>query len=396
MIELDGVQYQVESAESNADAIFRYANEYANEKQLRDREGDLIQFEKNWTNPLYLIAYGAGVLFSYVQRLVYSAACGLNLAESSERQLMNIADIAGVKRREASVTTINAVAFSTTGGECQISTTDVGTIMTTEGPVDFAPAYDVTIPANSSAVIILIAQQAGSFAIEANTFSFTTPPTNLRLLSSSASVPGLEEESIANFRRRLARRGQSNSNQDEAASDIGSLAGVSSCSIIFNPSITDNLVVHDVTIPPRQAALYVQGYNAGIAEAYYRHMTCGTATSTNAFVQTYTGVNGQAFTVNVIPPIQQPVYIRIYAREDLSDVEKSNTKDTVLAMAATQQVGQMLSSTEVIDALQAAYGDKHWDGCSLSLDGSSYSYKVSPASDTLLTFSAGNIEVFTE
>ena len=160
----------------------------------------------------------------------------MSVAESSERQLLNLSDLAGIKRTKATHTTIAGVVYANleeTGAvDCVITQEMEATITIAGIDVVFHPAFDVTVPIGESRNIVLVADQLGSFNISANTItSFDDPVPGLRMLSTGASTPGQEKESIASLRERLQRRTVDSTQIEKAAAAIQNLEGVAMCSI---------------------------------------------------------------------------------------------------------------------------------------------------------------------
>ena len=267
MVLLDGIEYNVKTPDENLDDVITYVNDYCAAKNITNSLGELIEIEPNEANPLYQMFRGFAYLTTVMQKLIYSAGCGMSIAEASERQLLNLADIAGIKRTQATRTVISGVAFaqltSVTLDPCEITQDMTATLTIAGTDVVFHPAFDVTIPAGESRSIVLIAEQYGSYAIAANTITqFDDPISNLRMLSTAASIPGQDIETIAALRERMQRRVVEGTQVEKAETEIQNLEGVSMCSIYFNYSPSESSPVEYgdsvIDVPPRQALILVQ------------------------------------------------------------------------------------------------------------------------------------------
>ena len=112
MIELDGIQYNVNTPEENATSMVNFINNFCATRNIRNSKGELISIDANTANPMYMIIYGLAYLVSAVQRLIYSVGCAFSISSSSDRQLLNLATLSGVKRKGASPTIVNCIIYA--------------------------------------------------------------------------------------------------------------------------------------------------------------------------------------------------------------------------------------------------------------------------------------------
>ena len=409
MLLLDGIEYEVKTPDENLDDIVTYINDYCQANDIKNTLGEVIYIEANEANPLYQALRGLSYLTTIMQKLQYSAGCSVSVAESSERQLLNLSDIAGIKRTKATHTTIAGVVYANLeeagAVDCIITKEMEATITIAGMDVVFHPAFDVTVPIGESRNIVLVAEQLGSFNISANTITgFDEPVPGLRLLSTGASTPGQEKESIASLRERLQRRTVDSTQIEKAASAIQNLEGVAMCSIYFNYSPRENETVPygdiNITVPPRQALIFVQGWSTdpvAIARTFYRYLLCKTAGSDvpEAQYQDYTTRAGQDLRVWILPPKQQAVYLRIYIKNVLSYEQVDGIKDVICAMAGSLTIGQGISSVDIIKYVSSVYTNLTIQGAEVSLTGAdgTYSYVQSPYPTSIFYLSVDNISV---
>ena len=399
MVEVDGVEYALDDASTNAQRAVDAINEYTKENNIRDEEDNLVQIEPNWANPLYMILYGVGVLVTYIQNLLVSAANSISIAASSERQLLNLADLAMVKRKKASRTTVVGTVYSNLSSEeavpCVVTTEDAIEVMSGSDTVTFRPAFDITVPIGESKTIIFVADSPGSYSIPANTLAFAVNPSGFRRMVTEASIPGQEAETIQQLRNRLQNRSVQYSAQDAAQEEITQLDGVTVASVYFNHSVTDDQTVGTIVVPPRQALVFVQGYSDGIAEAFYKHMDCQVAgaTAPNVIRQDYVTHCGQRIPVYVQQPVQVEVYVRLYVVGEVADVTQQAYTDAICAIAHNLTIGQTLTSVDVIKAMQEAFPTDQFMGCQVGRDTDSFAYKVTSEPYELLTFNPGQIQI---
>lgn len=408
MILLDEIEYEVKTPDENLDDVVTYINDYCQANDIRNSLGEVISIDANEANPLYQILRGLSYLTTVLQKLIYSAGCSMSIAESSERQLLNLSDIAGIKRTRATRTVISGVAYADTlsPDPCTITQDMEATITVAGYDVVFHPAFDVTIPTGESRSIILVAEQLGAYNLSANTITqFDDPVPNLRLLVTNASVPGQDQETIASLRERLQRRVVDSTQIEKAATAIQNLEGVSMCTIYFNYSPRNDETVEygdiSITVPPREALILVQGWSTSdptaIARTFYRYLMCKTAGGDVAGhqVQHYYTHAGQDLEVNILPPQQQPVYIKVYIHNTLSYEQINGIKDVICSLAGSLIIGQALTSTEVINAVSGIYTNLTVQGAELSLTGvdNSYSYIQTPSPTSVFYLNVDNVYV---
>lgn len=407
MVSLDGIEYDVKTPDENLDDVITYVNDYCAAKDVRNSAGEVIYIEPNEANPLFQMFRGFSYLTTIMQKLIYSAGCGMSIAEASERQLLNLSDIAGIKRTQATRTVITGVVFADVVGTdpCVITQSLSATITIAGADIVFHPAFDVTIPIGESRSIVLMAEQYGSFNISANTIQqFDDPVPGLRSMSTNNSTPGQALETIASLRNRLQRRAVEGTQIERAESAIQNLEGVSMCSIFFNYSPLEPVSIAygntSISVPPRQAILMVQGWSVeenAIARTFYRYLLCKTAGSEvpGAQTQKYITHSNQELEVTIIPPVQQPVWIKIYVKNTLSYEQIDGIKDTICSLAGTLLIGQPITSVDVITTVGKVYTNLTILGAAVSTTGeeTDYNYMVTPEETAVFFLSVDNIDV---
>jgi len=405
MIELDGLEYTIKTPEENTSDLVAFINDYCQAHDIRNSLGEIIYIDKNEANPLYMMMFGTSYLTTILQKLIFSAGSGLSVPDSSARQLLNIADAAHVKRNSATKTVIQGVVYANLDDvyavDCVITRQMTATVVTGTYSLAFHPAFDVTIPVGEARQIVLIAEDYGAFNISENTVtSFDDEVPGFRMMSTKASTPGQDQESIASLRARIQRRAVEGTMADRAAEAIRSLDGVGLCTVVFNDSPTTSMFVgsRHLELPPRQALVLVQGYSDDMAKAFLSCMVCKTAgedypLEVGAYSQIYTTHANQQIPVWIIPPQQIPVYIRIYINETLTQAQQTGIKDAIASLSANLSIGQPITSKMILDVVAAAYPDLTLQGAMVSKDNADYSYTVSPDNDEIFIFNLDNLYV---
>lgn len=409
MITLDGIEYDVKTPDENLDDVITYVNDYCLANDVKNSVGEVIHIEPNEANPLYQMFRGFAYLTTVMQKLIYSAGCSMSIAEASERQLLNLSDIAGVKRTQATRTVISGVVFANLDGpdavDCVITQDMTATITIAGADVVFHPAFDVTVPIGGSRAIVLMAEQYGSYNISANTLTqFDDPVPGFRSMATYNSTPGQALETIASLRNRLQRRATEGTQVERAETAIQNLEGVSMCSIFFNYNPWEPTSIAygntSISVPPRQAVLLVQGWSVeanAIAKTFYRYLLCKTAGSevAGAQQQVYVTHSGQELPVTILPPVQQALYVRIFIKNTLSYEQVDGIKDVICSLAGSLIIGQSISAVDVTNAVSAIYTNLTVQGAEISLTGEegTYSYMQAPAQTAVFSFSVDNIAV---
>lgn len=401
MIELDGIQYELKTPQENAESAIAYVNDYCKAHNVKNSHNELVQIEQNWANPLYCIIFGFSYLVTILQKLIYNAGCSLNIARASDRQLLNVAEIANVRRKKATRTTIVVMLYANLSTDtdpvpCLITKDLLVTVNYGGNPITFSPAYETTIPVNGSISMVLLCDQEGSYSIPAGSItSFDVNPQGFRKLISQASIPGQKEESIANLRKRIQERSTTGTQLDRAAIDITQLPGVTLCNIFFNYSNTSETVINGIIVPPRQSLLFVQGYSDDISRVFYNHLSCITAGKDYQYAikQDYETHAGQKISVYIIPPTVVYPQIRIFIGEKIISEVRQGVKDAIASLSEEMSIGEVLTSTKIINKIQSSYPQLSVSGVQLALEDNVFSYQVQAQEYQLFQFDDSKISI---
>lgn len=420
MIELDGVEYLIKTPEENTHDLLQTINNYCSEHNILNSKQELVQIAPKMSNPLYMILWGLGYLVTVIQNLIFSIGKGLNVQASSDKQLLNIADMANIKRASASLTTFSARLEKMSIGDedyqegtpCVITSNDV---ITFNGIV-YAPAVHPSIELIADgdvAYVTFVAQTPGSYSIAENTIqSFDTPITNLKSIYQYTAIPGQEQESIASLRQRIQRRQKSGSSLDAAIDAIRELPGVTACSIIYNESTTNSISVGEdnIQIPPRWALVLIQGYNQNIGQTYFEHITAQTIDynpdtgavddtrlnipeSRKLEIQWYTSHAMQKLPVMLTKPKFKYLYVRVYLSMAVVADIVSDIQNAVTTVALELVIGQQVTSAMILSKLESfsPYGIIGVTVSDSKTGG--YSYKTPEAPDVIWGMNVANIDV---
>lgn len=410
MIELDGIEYSVKTPSENTQDMLTTINNYAADNNITNSKGEQIYIEENFASPLYLILWALGYLVTVFQNLVYGLGKAFSVQGASEKQLLNIADMAGVKRGKPSLTTFDAIVIAMSSDNSAYDA-DVGTCtITTESTITYngivyKPAVypSLVLEAGQTGYLTFIAQTAGSYDIAEDAIQgFDDTIINLGVFKQYQSVQGQEQESIASLRERIQRRQYSGTSIDACMDAIRALEGVTTCNIYYNRSVKSDIPIgeDDIIVGAREALCLVQGYNEHIAETFYQYLTCPsvselavqTANPARILeVQYYTTHANQQVPLVLVKPKQEPIYIKVFIDQAVSSDVEYAMKTAVCSMARSLTVGQPITSSSIL-ALLEDYLQYGIQGVMISRDGESYSYKtLTTHADVLWTFNTDNV-----
>lgn len=422
MVEIDGIKYIAKTPSENTADLLKSINTYCSDHNIVNSKGEQVFIEANLANPLYIMLWALGYLTTVIQNLIISVGRAHNVQESSDDQLLNIADMAGIKRGRRSLTTltIKFVAMtdsnvqydpSINDGNCVIDTSH---IITYNG-ITYTPALhpSVTLAPGDVGYVTYVADRAGSYNISAGTITaLDTPVANCESIYQYASTPGQSQESIASLRERIQRRQISGTTVDAAIDAIRALEGVTLCNIYYNPDVVGYRQLGDdgIIVPARWALILVQGYNQNIAEAYFSNLTAPTVmldssgqpdlsnlqghTDRILDVQYYTTHAQQRIPVLICKPKQKYIYIRVYIGVSVVSSVELAMKQAVADIASDLTAGQSVTSADILAALQAFTAYK-LQGAMVSETGeeNTFKYQSKQAEDVLWVMNTENIKI---
>lgn len=394
MLEVDGEEYECQTPAEAATDLVNYINNYCQNNNIVNSKGETIYIDVSPTNPLYIICYGLGYLTGILQKMIYHAACAFSFSSSTEKQLLRLGQVAGISRRPASYSTMNVLVYASPTGNVEVPTDASITVPANGSTVVFTNVSDksLAIEAGGTGLVVLRADSYGAYSIAEGTASaFDSNIVNLRAIRQYASVPGQGIESIKAYRKRLQTNATQASMVDKCITALNSLSGITLANVIYNPSCNTDLVISGISVPPRDALLVVQGYSKEIADTYFKWMvseTCNPDTPETQ-VQYYTSGGGQKFPCYFISPTPQDVYIRIYHKDEISDVMKQSVIDEILTLNAELKIGNELNSADVINKVTDNIG---LQSVEVTLDTSNYTYRAKPDQIGLLILNQNNIQ----
>ena len=383
MVELDGRSYVVNTPTENAFALLDYVNQFMVDNDVKDKEGNVVQFKISLASPIWLLIIGIGYIATVCQKIMYAVAQAFNIADCSDQQVLSLAKIARLSRKEGSYTTVICTATASSNGPCSI-TTDLETKVTYEDTeYTFKPVYAVTIPAGLSAEVVLICTVTGPVYFEAGAITgFETEVTNLDSFTSSAPQPGSGLESISSLRTRIMTN-EAISPLTGAVQGINALDGVTKATVLYNPNYDSSMMLGGKTVPPKRAIVFVQGYSDNIAREYYKHMMAQTYDDGTAHQQNVVLENGQNFVLNYYAPVSVNLYVRVKVTSAQTVERELDIKTAIQNLSNSREIGENYTSAYIIDMLNVNLNFPEITGVELSTDGTNWS--------DVTSFNEGNI-----
>lgn len=369
MIELDGRSYVVNTPTENAFALLDYVNQFMIDNDVKNKKGEVVQFKISLASPIWLLMLGIGFLATVCQKIMYATAQAFNIADCSNQQVLNLARIARLSRKEGSYTTVNCTVTASSDGVCSI-TTDLEAKVTYEGEeYTFHPIYALDIPAGTAGDIILICDVTGPVYFEIGAIEhFTTDPENMENLSSSAPQPGSGLESITSLRTRLMTN-EAISPLSGANQGLNALDGVTKAVVLFNPNYDSSMVLGGKTVPPKRAIVFVQGYSEKIAQEYLKYMAAETYNDGTARQQSNVLENGQEFIINYYAPVAVNLKVQINVNKALTLERTEEIKKAVAALSNSRYIGENYTTSYIIDSLNTNLNFTEITGVLISSDG---------------------------
>lgn len=347
-IEYQGQTFVPLSPQENALTLVNYINEQLIINNVLDSEGSQAQIFVNAASPIWLILLAVGFAISTFQWLLQAAGNSLSIENCSDPQLLNLAQIAGTERIAGTKT----ILFVTvTAGPAGCTVTPANTLFYTP-EISFVPVGTTVIGASGTAEIETLASVVGPIYILAGEITaFNVTPVGVASVVNAAdSIPGRALETYLDLRKRLQAGGNILTSLDAAMFNIRNLEGISYCTIFFNPSLVNDLVIPGpYTIPPRTALPFIHGSNDDLASTFFSYLLCETVG--NLSVE-YTSLSGQVIDLNYRDVTFRDIYIKIVIAQDSGGINFiAEARRELLKASGTLSVGDNYTQQYLINYL---------------------------------------------
>jgi uncharacterized phage protein gp47/JayE len=393
---LDGIEYRNSEAFDIAVAMVDFINTYCKARDIRNTAGDVIHIDVNDASIIWLLTLAHAQRDSIIERMLYALGHNFNIAACSDEQLLNIAQIAKVQRKKPSPTTVVVSISALPTGDVHITQDVTVTVHTQETELVFSPAYELTVPAGATKPLVFIAHKTGAYHVEPGLISaFDSKVENLDTLSNLAAVPGNDWESLNSLRKRINIDNKSLTDAELAMNAIRSLSGVASCNIFVNYSTVDAVLINGVLLPPRKSIVYVNGYNASIANEYFRYLSIlpHTDGSAHVFRQDYITQSGQTLPCYFFTPQAVQVYINVIIDIQAISQRTAAIQNIILALNGKQGVGEQITASDVLKAFRDVPADYNILGATISMDGIVWTISSAVGVNETVAIARSNISV---
>lgn len=287
--EIDGETWQPQTAIEHADKIIDEINRLLQANEVKDKDGNIVQLNKNYSNALYLLALGDGQRFADNDAKLSNAINSFNIELCDDAQIENLLPIAAITRNPGSYSTLAVVVTASDDGQCVVP---AGARLPYEN-VNFVVQNETVISAGSSAVIETVCDTLGPVVVlSGEVTAFENEIANMEsVVNPTSSVPGVAPETTSALRRRLINADTIKYSLDGCKRALEELTGITHARVYFNYNTTETMeLAGGVEVDPRTAYIVVLGSSDKIAETYAEYMSAPTQNDPNA-EGTYSTVN---------------------------------------------------------------------------------------------------------
>lgn len=233
---------QIDTPYNNAVAILNRTNELLNENNILDSTGtEVAQLEQNVANPAWLFALACGQLHTSWQEKLAKAYSALDPQNCEDDQVLVLASLAGLKRGNGTPSHITVLITNTSDENI---TVPLGTTFTeTYTNQTWVLNTNLNLVGDAKQYATIYTTTDGEYNVPANTTFNYSGDLSITCESSSSSSGGSDVETISSLRNRISQGEDTANFVSHAKTAIELLSGIESCSIWFNSSSTNNLVI---------------------------------------------------------------------------------------------------------------------------------------------------------
>lgn len=233
---------KIDTPYNNAVALLNRTNELLNENNIMDSTGNNIaQLEQNIANPAWLFALACGNLHTAWQEKIAKAYSALDPQNCEDDQVLVLASLAGVERGNGTPSHITILVTNTSSDAIELP---IGSTFTeTYANQTWVLNKDVPIGANGQQYITLYTTTDGEYNIPTGVNFSYEGVLPIACISTTVSAGGSNIETISSLRNRISSGKDATNFIVKAKKAIELLGGIDSCSIWFNTSSEDPLVI---------------------------------------------------------------------------------------------------------------------------------------------------------
>ena len=382
----------IDTPYNNAVSVLNKTNQLLLENNIKDSTGEAVaQLEATPANPAWLFALACGSLHTAWQEKIAKAYSALDAQNCEDDQVLVLASIAGISRDNGTPSHITATLSN--NGNTSV-TIPVATIFyeSVTGH-NWALNRNVTLAPISetghTATVVLYSTEDGGFYVPSATEFTNSDYPDVTCISIAQSFEGDSIESLSSLRNRISMGKEQSDFLLQAMNAIERLPAVESCSIWFNKSISQNLIVGNKTIPPRTCYIVIKGVDITekLADVYFSYLdipaTVGSMESTCR-----RGMQDLDIHYDVASEVVVPVYVTIRASDAAAGADGAYS-EAVMAMSGTLGCGENLTAQKVSEWVHnVGYGTVI--GCNVGTS-TSITSNINP--DEYIIFTPENIHI---
>ena len=350
----------IDTPYNNAVSILNKTNQLLLENNIKDSTGEAVaQLEATPANPARLFALACGSLHTSWQEKISKAYSALDAQNCEDDQVLVLSSIAGISRDNGTPSHITATLSNNGNTSVTIPVATIfkesvtGHNWALNRNVTLAPISEL----GHTATVVLYSSEDGAFYVPSATEFINSDYPDVTCISISQSFEGDSIESLSSLRNRISMGKEQSDFLLQAMNAIERLPGVESCSIWFNKSISQNLIVGNKTIPPRTCYIVIKGADITkkLADIYFSYLdipaTIGSMESTCR-----RGMQDLDVHYDVASEVVVPVYVTIRASDAAAGADGAYS-EAVMAMSGTLGCGENLTAQKVSEWVQnVGYG----------------------------------------
>lgn len=350
----------IDTPYNNAVSVLNKTNQLLLENNIKDSTGEAVaQLEATPANPAWLFALACGSLHTAWQEKIAKAYSALDAQNCEDDQVLVLASIAGLSRDSGTPSHITATLSNNGNTSVTIPVATIFSESVTNH--DWALNRSVTLAPitdpGHTATVVLYSTEDGAFYVPSATEFINSDYPDVTCISIAHSYEGDSIESLSSLRNRISMGKEQSDFLLQAMNAIERLPAVESCSIWFNKSISQNLIVGNKTIPPRTCYIVIKGVDITekLADVYFSYLdipaTVGSMESTCR-----RGMQDLDVHYDVASEVVVPVYVTIRASDAAAGADGAYS-EAVMAMSGTLGCGENLTAQKVSEWVQnVGYG----------------------------------------
>lgn len=344
----------IHTTQDNAYATLELTNKYLAESGAKDNKGEPLKITNNAGSPTWLMNLARGQEATEWQERAYIVYNALDIANCEDEQVANLALLSGLRKKQRTSTFITVQLNNTSGATMTLNSRNckfIDAIFEYEWYI----GQNITLGDGQSAYVQLYCSSRNDVTLKPGVTFQCLPTidatfTAFDCQATSSTVQGTKEETIAELRNRVMLGTSVYSMINRAQDAISALAGITKCSIYFNPSSINPLVLEGgISVPIRSALVVIRGADANqlLAKTYFEYMDVQTYNPGSPHnVQTsYVRIGNLDMPVHYLQATTTKLYVRVTVDVKASDQNYPEyIRDTLAKYNGTTDVGQNLTT----------------------------------------------------